>query len=279
LRTIANGRCEPRLAIRREARYEPACRARAGIVERIAVEQRPEGALDRSIELPLDNIATVTLVRDADEIVAMLAEQDECAEIDGPTVDLPLRFDDETAMREVLGRVASAIDKPAKGFVVDVDGERFLIELAPNSANIRKLVTVTEAALVARLTNGSFVHVAVNPPRADEKREQALYWPEPMLQWIQDQATRTDHSLSYIVQLAFKHARTAIAASDRDQLATAVRSYHGDKRKQTLYFPGAMLVEMDEQAIRLDTSISFIAQSAVALAHDAIAALPALDEQ
>jgi uncharacterized small protein (TIGR04563 family) len=249
-------------------------RARNGMVEKLVVDERPEGALDRPIELPLDTIATVTLARDADEITELLEEQDFFDGSDDETVTLPLRFNDEAAMRDVLARVASAIDEPAEGFVADVDGQRFLIELAPGKATIRKLVIVTEPALVARLTSGTFTDAPVNPPRADEKREQSLYWPEPMLKWIQEQAARTDKSLSYIVQFAFKHARTAIAASDRAQLAKPVRAFDGEKRKQTLYFPGSMLVEMTEHATRLDTSLSLVAQSAVALARDAIIALP-----
>jgi uncharacterized small protein (TIGR04563 family) len=252
-------------------------RARKGLVERIAVDERPEGALDRAIELPLDTVASVTLVRDVDEITAMIAEQDDLAAVDGATVGLPLRFADEAGMRELLGHVASAIDEPAESYVADVDGERFLIELAPHAPKISKLVMVTEPALIERLTSGSFTEAPVNPPRSDEKREQALYWPEPMLKWIQDQANRTDRSLSYIVQFAFKHARTAIAASDHDQLAKPLRAFDGEKRKQTLYFPGSMLVEMNEQSMRIDSSLSFVAQAAVALARDAITALPSVD--
>lgn len=62
-----------------------------------------------------------------------------------------------------------------------------------------------------------------------------------MLQFIQEQATRTDRSLSSLVQFAFAETREAIAASDRGQLEAAKRSFDGDSRKQTLYFPGEML--------------------------------------
>src|SRR5262245_56939580 len=43
-------------------------RAQGGQVSTVEVEERPEGALDRKIELPLDDMATVTLVRQAVEI-------------------------------------------------------------------------------------------------------------------------------------------------------------------------------------------------------------------
>lgn len=252
-------------------------RARNGTVERIAVEHRLEGALDRPIELPLDTIANVTLARDSDEIAALLDEYAMMAEVDDDTLELPLRFADEAEMRELLARVAAAIDEPADSFVAEAGGERFLVELAPRAATTRKLVPVTEPALVERLLSGRFTEAPVNPPAANEKREQALYWPEPMLRWIQEQASRTDRSLSYIVQFALKTARETIAASDHEQLAKALRAYDGDKRKQTLYFPGAMLSEMNDQSRRIDSSLSFVAQSAIALARDAIEALPSVD--
>jgi len=44
-----------------------------------------------------------------------------------------------------------------------------------------------------------------------DKRKQSLYFPEEMLKQIQDEATRQDRSLSWIVQQAWKSARTQIA--------------------------------------------------------------------
>jgi uncharacterized small protein (TIGR04563 family) len=44
-----------------------------------------------------------------------------------------------------------------------------------------------------------------------DKRKQSLYFPEDMLKEIQDEATRQDRSLSWIVQQAWKIARTDIA--------------------------------------------------------------------
>jgi uncharacterized small protein (TIGR04563 family) len=44
-----------------------------------------------------------------------------------------------------------------------------------------------------------------------DKRKQSLYFPEEMLLEIQEQATRQDRSLSWIVQQAWKAARAQIA--------------------------------------------------------------------
>ena len=43
-----------------------------------------------------------------------------------------------------------------------------------------------------------------------DKRKQSLYFPEDMLKEIQDEATRQDRSLSWIVQKAWKAARKDI---------------------------------------------------------------------
>lgn len=43
-----------------------------------------------------------------------------------------------------------------------------------------------------------------------DKRKQSLYFPEDMLKEIQDEATRQDRSLSWIVQQAWRIARTEI---------------------------------------------------------------------
>ena len=44
-----------------------------------------------------------------------------------------------------------------------------------------------------------------------DKRKQSLYFPEDMLKEIQDEAARQDRSLSWIVQQAWKIARSDIA--------------------------------------------------------------------
>ena len=43
-----------------------------------------------------------------------------------------------------------------------------------------------------------------------DKRKQSLYFPETMLKEIQEEATRQDRSLSWIVQKAWKLARNEI---------------------------------------------------------------------
>lgn len=44
-----------------------------------------------------------------------------------------------------------------------------------------------------------------------DKRKQSLYFPEDMLKEIQQEAARQDRSLSWIVQKAWRIARTEIA--------------------------------------------------------------------
>ncbi|ABS28221.1 TIGR04563 family protein [Anaeromyxobacter sp. Fw109-5] len=44
-----------------------------------------------------------------------------------------------------------------------------------------------------------------------EKRKQSLYFPEDMLREIQEEATRQDRSLSWIMQQAWRSARARIA--------------------------------------------------------------------
>lgn len=46
--------------------------------------------------------------------------------------------------------------------------------------------------------------------KGSDKRKQSLYFPEAMLQEIKDEAARLDRSLSWIVQRAWKLARTEI---------------------------------------------------------------------
>ena len=43
-----------------------------------------------------------------------------------------------------------------------------------------------------------------------DKRKQSLYFPEEMLKEIQEEATRQDRSLSWIVQKAWKIARNEV---------------------------------------------------------------------
>lgn len=213
-------------------------------------------------ELPYDEALTVTLARDHE-----LADGDD-------SLDVPLEYTDADEMRAMLERIAAAIDDGGGTFVAEAGHDRFLVDLAPGRALIRTLVVAAEAALVARLRCGEYSAVPGPPRTPGERYAQALYWPEPMLAFLEEQATRTDRSLSYLVQLAFETSHDAIAAGDRDTLASRTRRFDGETRRQTLYVPGDMLDAMEVQAARLDSSVSFVAQSAVALARDAILALP-----
>jgi uncharacterized small protein (TIGR04563 family) len=47
---------------------------------------------------------------------------------------------------------------------------------------------------------------------SSDKRKQSLYFPEDMLQEIQQEAQRLDRSLSWVVQQGWKRARTQIKA-------------------------------------------------------------------
>jgi len=179
--------------------------------------------------------------------------------------DVPIRalIEEETGSRTLLLAQAGAVT------IVPGDSAEHapLIEtlLAANKSELFPvLVTARERAAAA---GGS-------------KLEQALYFPEPLLAEIQRQAVRTDRSLSSIVQHAWQCAREQIRGlADREQASRLQVAYLGaDKRKQTLYFPGEMLAEIEEQAARLDSSSSWVVQLALAISRQSIAALPSLTE-
>jgi uncharacterized small protein (TIGR04563 family) len=58
--------------------------------------------------------------------------------------------------------------------------------------------------------------VVMTDPKTTDKRKQSLYFPEAMLQEIIQEAHRLDRSLSWVVQRAFKIARSEIAAIPSD---------------------------------------------------------------
>jgi uncharacterized small protein (TIGR04563 family) len=66
----------------------------------------------------------------------------------------------------------------------------------------------------------------------------------------------------------------AIGEKDAGKAAEAARS---DKRKQSLYFPEAMLEEIKDEAIRLDRSLSWVVQRAWKLARLDIKKIPSVD--
>ncbi len=51
-----------------------------------------------------------------------------------------------------------------------------------------------------------------------------------------------------------------------------------DKRKQSLYFPESMLVEIQQEAMRLDRSLSWVIQRAWKLARAEIRKLPSVND-
>jgi uncharacterized small protein (TIGR04563 family) len=58
-----------------------------------------------------------------------------------------------------------------------------------------------------------------------EKRKQSLYFPEEMLREIQEEATRQDRSLSWIMQQAWRSARAQIAKMPgMDELAPSAKA-------------------------------------------------------
>ena len=52
-----------------------------------------------------------------------------------------------------------------------------------------------------------------------------------------------------------------------------------DKRKQSLYFPEEMLKEIQQEAVRLDRSLSWIVQQGWKIARDKLKAFPASSEE
>jgi hypothetical protein len=138
---------------------------RGGVVIEVEVEERPV-ALDRPVSLPRDDTALVDLVGEREEIAAALAA---CSDFDGGADDefeLPLAYTDEPSMREVLARVALAIESGEHRFVAEVDDDssRFLVELRPGDARVSKLIVVTEPDLVNRLLRRRYAKVPA-PPR------------------------------------------------------------------------------------------------------------------
>jgi hypothetical protein len=228
-------------------------------VEELEIHEHLDGA---ALELPYDEALTVTLVRDLDLVDELEGDDD--------SIDVPLEYTTTEQMQTLLARIAAAIDEGGGRFVADAGYDRFLVELGPGVAVTRRLEVVTAPALVARLKRGEYQALPGPPRKADTKYAQPLFWPASMLEVLQDRAIELDHSLSHVVQLAFLKARETIARSDREKLEAATRRFGGSTQRQTLYFPGDLLDAMEAQASRLDCSLSFVAQSAVALVHKPI---------
>lgn len=249
--------------------------ARAGHVRSTYVEERPENAAG-PVALPYGELASVELVRDREALAALLSQIDRDIEIaDGGAVELPTVYDNEDQLRAVSARVAAAIDTGGGRFIADADRDSFLVEISPGHATVTRLVVMTAPELVARLLARQYTPA---PPAGRDpggRYAAVLYWPADLLEFLQREAQRADRSLSYLVQYAFKLAHGQISASTREELALAAPPVTaGVKRQQTLYFSGAILDAIEAEAHRLDSSLSFVAQTSVALSRADLAALP-----
>lgn len=69
-----------------------------------------------------------------------------------------------------------------------------------------------------------------------------------------------------------------MATGDKDSLSNLRADSKTDKRKQSLYFPEAMLQEIKEEAARLDRSLSWVVQRAWKNARAEIKKLPSVNE-
>jgi len=116
--------------------------------------------------------------------------------------------------------------------------------------------------------------------------EQALFWPEAMLRAMGEQAHRLDRSLSWCAQRAWSLARAElktlapVGLHPRAEAVYQERYFapnpdgRADKRRQTLFFPPAMLEELKAEAERQDRSLSWLLQRAWCLAVHDLEALP-----
>ena len=60
--------------------------------------------------------------------------------------------------------------------------------------------------------------------------------------------------------------------------AQGVQGWMSDSRKQSLYFPDEMLAEIQQQALRLDRSLSWIVQQAWRTARAQVAGFPGTED-
>jgi uncharacterized small protein (TIGR04563 family) len=98
------------------------------------------------------------------------------------------------------------------------------------------------------------------------KLEQELAFPEVVLEEIQKEALRTDRSMSYVVQLAWTFVVDRVKAlRDRNEAARYMVPRAGAPKKQPIFFPGEMLIEIEDEAARLEVSMSWVVQLAWAL--------------
>lgn len=116
---------------------------------------------------------------------------------------------------------------------------------------------------------------------SEETREQALYFPVPVVDVLQREAARLDRSVSWCLQRAWTRARRQIAALPAAPQGDAAAQVGGtevaaapvEKRKRTIFFPESMLREIREEAARLDRSLSWVVGRAWEIAAPEILAL------
>jgi uncharacterized small protein (TIGR04563 family) len=217
--------------------------------------------------LPLDHIASV--------------------ETDQGEIEVPVDHDSEDAMRDALRAVAAAMTGEPDEFVAEVGPRRFLVRLAPGAVEVLPLISwpstdeprhaaVIEALLAADKA-ALFPEVVPTRDRAVDpsaKLEVSIYLPGTLFDDLQGEAARLDRSLSWMVQRAWIEARDRIRGASRDVLAPQLLAFDGAPVTQSLYVPASMLVEIEEEAARLDSSKSWLVRLAWSLARAVIAALP-----
>lgn len=71
------------------------------------------------------------------------------------------------------------------------------------------------------------------------------------------------------------HCGEVRAVADKDESSSKTGS---DKRKQSLYFPEAMLQEIKDEAARLDRSLSWVVQRAWKMARLEIKRIPSVND-
>jgi uncharacterized small protein (TIGR04563 family) len=223
--------------------------------------------------------------------LAAAADGHEPWEPEDGAVEVPYEYVSEEAMRSALTVAARAMTGPPVELIAEVPaqaGRRFWVTLRPGRAEIRSTRSWPSsdlhehAQLIERLLSASPSELVPEAATVREraagrdKIEQALYFTEATLQELHEQATRCDRSLSWIVQSAWRFAQPRIAGlADRAAASALSRPLlDSHKRKQTLYFPTEMLVEMEAQAARFDSSLSWLLQLVCTLAREPLAALP-----
>jgi uncharacterized small protein (TIGR04563 family) len=183
-----------------------------------------------------------------------------------PAVSIPALVDDDAGSRTLLLALAGTLTSIT---VVDSSGPR---QLSPDhAARVRFLRDASKSSLFPVT-----VSAASRLAAGDTTLARAVYLPEPTLALLRSEASRLDKSLSYLVQLAWKESRARIAALPDRDAASALRPpvTTASTFKQTLLFPAAMLVELESEATRFDSSLSWLLQLAITLAAPAIAARP-----